>query len=178
MQHTWLRGERLTRARRLFLLVIVVVVLLVTGSCDPGWGYVVPDTARDDDFLFALPSRDGIEFRINGYLFSISLWIDLEVTNQSDQPISIDPSDTTVLDATGKALGFDGDPRCDGATGQGVVQLAKGETCLLKTSFDVDPLVGIWPKANPDLRSLTFIQDGISLQGQKIPVRVQMEWDI
>ena len=167
----------MTKVRRLVLLVIAVVILLVAGSCDPGSGYVVPDTARDDDFLFALPSREGIKFRIKGSLFSISLRMDLEVTNQSDQPISIDPSDTSVLDATGKALDFYRGPRCDGATGQDVVQLAKGETCLLEMSFDVDPLVGIWPKANPDLRSLTFMQDGISRQGQKIPVRVQIEWD-
>ena len=175
MQHAWLGGERLTKVRWLVLLVIAVVILLVAGSCDPGWGYDVPDTAVEDDFSFVLPSQAGIKFQIWGYLFASNLWMELEVTNQSDQPISVDPGDTRVLDATGKALDSKGEPACRGSPNLGIVQLAKGETCPLETTFDVKPLVGIWPKANPDLRSITFIQDGISRQGQRIPVRVRME---
>ena len=80
----------MTKVRWLVLLVIAVVILLVAGSCDPGWGYDVPDTAVEDDFSFVLPSQAGIKFQIWGYLFASNLWMELEVTNQSPFQLSVE----------------------------------------------------------------------------------------
>lgn len=166
--------------RRWFFLLLLPLVSLVAVACDPGWGYVVTGGMKEDDGFFLLPAQQDTGFRVAGSLFAFDLTVWLEITNLLDEPLSITPRNTAVLDAAGRALPLRRSPTCSGRQDQEVVQLAHDEICRLVAEFEVHPLVGRGirgGKPNPDLRVITLAQDGISRQEQKIPVRIQMGWN-
>lgn len=141
--------------------------------CDPGWSYTAPSGKRAPDGWYRVSGPDGITVRSSARLFTGSLSLALEITNDADAALTILPDQVRAYDADGTPLVPDdrSKPRCDGLSTATSVSLRRGETCLIRTGWRVQPD----PKK---LGTIRVLHDGVRREGASVPVDVALKADL
>jgi hypothetical protein len=135
---------------------------------DPGWSYraLKGKAVYDDGLWFVLPDEYGMGPRVHASLFTGSLSIEVDIQNKGDDQLFVDLGGVSVADGASKSLPMRravplpaARGRCGGQQEGVRCILAKGQSCRLSASFQIEPLVPhwlFWQKPNPDLQELSL----------------------
>lgn len=139
--------------------------------CDPGWSYTAPSGKRASDGWYQLSGPERTTVRSTAHLFTSSLSVAFEITNDAEPALTIVPEQLRVFDSQGTALAPDDSSRayrCDGRPSDSSVSLRRGQTCVIRTGWRVQPD----PKR---LGAIRIRHDGISREGAPVPLEVALK---
>lgn len=160
------------RRKRLFLAVLGTLA-----GCDPGWSYHAanPRSERNE----WSQREGGVSLRADGSLFAGSLSVHVDLRNDEDTPLLVDPAKVRVLDARNAPLLWQGErsrTKACSDRANGPLTLQWGEICSLRGEVTVAPF-SFPPFRNRNLKYVTIVLDEIGRGGSLISRSVVLEWE-
>jgi hypothetical protein len=129
--------------------------------------------------MYEIPPQSGLGLRAGGNLFTVKLHTEVEVTNDTEHPLTIDAGGFSLLDTDGKSLASKpAHPPACGEPPRGLVAaLPPGGTCRFQHRFKVNPDgAAIWVTRNPALREVTLEFPVARGDGSSFSVRIPLAW--
>jgi hypothetical protein len=160
--------------------IIAFFTIVFLFSCDPGWHYKSLDNEGIEKAhkQSTISDTDGVRAFANCSLFGMGLMVEVEIVNHGLTSLSVDTGSLMVLDAKNVELIKEWS-KCAGSKKGEAVFLEAGNKCELVGMFEVNPTsgpFGIFP--NHDLRQLTILMDGLTREGNHIPLKLILKWDL
>jgi len=154
------------RIKELFLPLCAV---LCAEACDPGRHYSIPGAkaVRADGVRYVAAIGDGIEARFYANIFTIHGWTEVQVLNNSVDPIEFQPTPTLIVGGDASEV----PARC-ALPSEKKLAIERGQMMTVRCEFEAR--LRRLSSYEPAFDTLTLVQPGFSRGGKALVVVASM----
>jgi len=154
--------------RKLSRVLIGLALAAELSGCDRSWSYraIGGLPVMADGLRFDVDGPAETRLRVHATLFTVHLWLDVDLQNVGDSPLQVKPDNLFVMRGS-EVMQIGWSRRCQGRTGQEVV-LVKGDSCLMRAEV-------LATQSDSALRELTIVHLGVSRAGNPVQVLIALE---
>lgn len=142
---------------RLASAACFVALAVSVVACDPFWTYHARSghAVQSDGLRYDIPSENP-KVRVHAFLFLNELQVELTLTNEGTQPLTLVAAELQASDARRVPLSSRAPGRWSCAMTDNVLVITPGAACTVARTFTVEPHDGCFPSgANPDLAQIS-----------------------